>query len=121
MVRQQLTWLSYVYPVYLSCATTVLTLAIVTGAPMIGLEPRVYFLCVLMAIGPHILGHGSFNYAIKYFSATLLGLLSLTEPVGATIMAYVLFDELPGMLSFVGMAMTLGAVVIALYPSGNAN
>lgn len=116
VARQKMSWLAYVYPMYLSSAVTVLLLALVTGAPLLGFEPRVYFLCLLMAIGPHILGHGSFNYAVKYFSATFLGLLSLTEPIGATVMAYVLFDELPAVVSFVGMFLTLIGVCLALYP-----
>lgn len=118
LVRQQLSWLAYVYPVYLTCAITVMVLALATGAPLFQFEPRVYLICFLMAVGPHLLGHGSFNYAVKYFSATLLGLLALTEPIGATLMAFALFEELPGTLSFIGMGLTLAGVCLALYPFG---
>ena len=116
MTRQKLSWLAYVYPMYFSSALTVVFLALVTGTPLFGFSPKIYLLCAAMAIGPHILGHGSFNYAVKYFTATFLGLLSLTEPVGATALAFVLFDELPGTLSLIGMACTLVGVCVALYP-----
>ncbi len=116
VTRQKMSWLAYVYPMYVSSACTVLGLAFITGTPLFGFEVEIYILCGLMAIGPHILGHGSFNYAVKYFSATFLGLLSLSEPVGATFMAFVLFDELPGVVSTIGMVLTLAGVCIALYP-----
>ena len=116
VVRQKLFWLAYVYPMYLASAITVVSLALFNGAPLLGFEPRIYVLCLIMAIGPHILGHGSFNYAVKYFSATFLGLLSLTEPIGATIMAFALFDELPAFISILGMVLTLAGVCLALYP-----
>lgn len=114
--RQNLSWLAYVYPMYASSALTVLVLALATGTPLLGFPPKVYLLCAAMAMGPHILGHGSFNYAVKYFTATFLGLLSLTEPIGATMMAFVLFDELPSLFSMFGMALTLVGVCVALYP-----
>ncbi len=116
VTRQKMSWLSYVYPMYVTSALTVVGLALIMKAPLLGFEPRVYVICLLMAIGPHILGHGSFNYAVKFFSATYLGLLTLTEPVGATIMAYFLFEELPGMISIGGMVLTLAGVCLALYP-----
>ena len=40
----------------------------------------------------------------------LLGLLSLFEPVGASIAAFILFDETPGPLALLGMALVLVAV-----------
>ena len=114
--RQKVSWLAYVYPMYFSSAATLVALALMMDAPLWDFEPKIYMLCGLMAIGPHILGHGSFNYVVKYFSATLIGLLSLTEPIGATIMALVLFEELPGMFSITGMILTLAGVFLALYP-----
>lgn len=114
MKRQQLSWLAYVYPVYVSSAVTVFVLAMINNAPLLGLEPKVYLLCGLMAIFPHILGHGSFNYSVKYFTATFLGLASLTEPIGATAMAYVLFGEQPLLIAMVGMALALAGVIVAI-------
>ena len=116
VARQKVSWIVYVYPMYLSSAATVVSLALLTDMQLLGWEPRIYLLCTLMAIFPHILGHGSFNYAVKFFSATFLGLLSLTEPIGATVMAYVLFDELPAVISIFGMVLTLAGVCVALYP-----
>jgi drug/metabolite transporter (DMT)-like permease len=99
---------------YTVVAVVVLAIALVAGVPLLGLPPHIYLLCSLMALGPQIIGHGSFNYALKYFPAALLGLLSLTEPVGGSVLAYFLFDELPTAPGLLGMLVVLLAVAGAL-------
>jgi drug/metabolite transporter (DMT)-like permease len=61
-----------------------------------------------------VLGHGSFNYALQHLSAAIVGMLSLLEPVGASILAYLLFDEVPPALSIVGMVVVLAAVAVVV-------
>lgn len=119
VMRQHASWLAYVFTMYTVVAVVVLVIALVSEVPLLGFDARIYFLCALMALGPQILGHGSFNYALKYFPAALLGLLSLTEPVGGSVLAYFLFDELPTVLGFVGMAIVLLSVVGALLRRSN--
>ena len=116
VARQKISWLAYVFPLYLVACLSMLILALITRTPIWGFDMKIYGLCFVMAIFPQIFGHGSFNYAIKYIPAAILGLLALTEPIGSTIMAYVLFDEFPSTLSLFGMSITLSAVVFALYP-----
>lgn len=114
VVRQQIPWLAYVFPLYLAAAFTALVPALWLGVPLFGYSGRFYALCALMALGPQILGHGSFNYSVKYIPAAWLGLLSLMEPVGASLLAYVLFDEVPSGLSIIGMGLVLAAVAFAV-------
>lgn len=110
VVRQKTSWLAYVFPLYTVVAVTTWIAALVLGTPLFGYDARFYVLCLVMAFGPQIVGHGSFNYAIRYFPAALLGLLSLAEPVGASIAAYFLFDEVPGGLALAGMVVVIVAV-----------
>ena len=63
-----------------------------------------------MAIGPQIIGHGTFNYAVAYFPAALVSLLALLEPIGASLMAYVLFGEMPSLVAIAGMTLVLVAL-----------
>ncbi len=114
VVRQQTAWLPYVFLLYLAAALTALILALLLKTPLTGYSLRFYGLCALMALGPQILGHGAFNYSVKYLPAAWLGLLSLLEPVGASILAYVLFHEMPSPFSLLGMLLVLGAVGFAV-------
>ena len=114
VVRQDVSWWAYVPLLYTAAAASVLAAAWIRGTPLLGYSWRVYGLCVALALGPQVLGHGSFNYALQYLSAAVVGMLSLLEPVGASLLAYVLFDELPPPLSIVGMVIVLAAVGVVI-------
>lgn len=114
VVRRKTSWLAYVFPLYLVAAITIFVIAMALNTPLFGFSPAFYALCAAMAIGPQILGHGSFNYAVRYVTAAMLGLLSLIEPIGASILAYVLFDEVPTALALIGMLVVLSAISFAI-------
>ena len=116
VVRQRCSWLAYVFPLYVTVAVTTLVMAWVLGTPLLSYDWPVYGWCVLMALGPSLMGHGAFNYAVRYFPVAMLGTVSLLEPVGAAIMAYYLFDEAPGLLALAGMLLVLAGVTTAIRP-----
>ena len=118
VVRQKVSWLGYVGPLYLVVALTSACVLWIDGSPILGFDPRIYLLCLVMGLGPQIVGHGSFNYAVKYLSPTLLGLFGLMEPVGATLYAWILFSEVPSLLSFAGTGILLLSVGVALRATG---
>ena len=114
VVRRKVDWLAYVYPLYVVVACTCLAAAGIRGVGLFEYPRSFYGWCFLMALGPQVIGHGSFNYALAYMAAVLLGLLTLTEPVFASVFAYVLFDELPTWISMTGMALVLVGVGLAI-------
>ena len=113
-LRQGLSWSAYVMPLYALVAAGAVAAALATGAPLLGLSGQTYLLCLGMALGPQLLGHGSINFALRYVSPVLLSLLALLEPVGASLLAWGLFGEVPPPLALGGMALTLGGVALAL-------
>ena len=115
VVRQKVSWLAYVTPLYTVAAGTALVAAWWKGVPLFGYSWRFYGLCVGLALGPQVLGHGSFNYAIQHVSAAIVGMLALLEPVGASIFAYFLFDEVPPPPSILGMLIVLAAVAVVVW------
>ena len=120
VVRQRCSWLAYVFPLYVTVAATTLGMALMLGTPLLGYETAVYGWCAVMALGPSLMGHGAFNYAVRYFPVAFLGVISLLEPVGAAIMAYFLFDEAPGLLALGGMVLVLSGVAAAIRPTKKA-
>lgn len=110
-VRQRISFLAYLFPLYAAAAATTLAAALASGVPLVQPWP-VLGLCLLMALLPQLLGHGSYNYAVKYVPAALLGLLSLAEPVMASALALALFGEMPGPLALAGMALVLGSIAV---------
>lgn len=117
IVRRNTSWLGYVFPLYATVALTCLLVAGVRSEPLLGYSPRFYLLCALMAFGPQILGHGSLNYAVRYMPTALVGLTTLMEPVVASIVAYFLFLERPGLVAGTGMGIVLAAITFVFLPS----
>lgn len=120
LVRQRLSWLTYVFGLYTTVMIVVVGIAILGGAPFFGLEPRIYLICALIALLPQIIGHGSFNYAVKYFDAAFLGLLSLTEPVGGSLLAYFFFVERPSLLAALGLVIVLSGLSVGILAQRDA-
>jgi drug/metabolite transporter (DMT)-like permease len=111
-LRQKSTWIDYLFRVYFATAVTCVLLMVVLQVPLTLALPVV--LCGLaLAIGPQILGHGSMNFAVKYISPTILSTLILTEPVFATVLAFILFAELPLLMSIVAMFVILAGVLLS--------
>ena len=115
VVRQHRSWLAYVAPLYAVTALTTLSVALVRGTPLFGWPWYIYGLCILMALIPQLLGHGAFNYAIKYFPAATLGVASLAEPIGASALALGLFGEVPTLPGVAAMTVILVSVAFVLY------
>ena len=97
-------------------AATTLVIALLLNTPLWGFPPLFYVLCAGLALGPQVMGHGAFNYGIRYFSVALIGLMGLIEPVGASLLAYVIFDEVPSAVAMAGMLVVLVAIsFVVLY------
>lgn len=115
VVRQKVSWLAYVTPLYGTAAVTAVVVAVIKGVPLFGYSWTFYGLCAGLALGPQVLGHGSFNYALHYLPAAIIGTLALLEPVGASILAYALFGEVPPTGSILGMIVVLVAVAVVVW------
>ncbi len=112
VVRRRVSWGAYIYPLYVVVALVTLTAALVRGTPLWGYPIRFYLLCAAMAVGPQIIGHGAMNFGLRYFPAAYLGVLGLLEPVGASLLAVVLFGEQPGPIAVLGIAVVLLGVLV---------
>ncbi len=110
-LRQKSDWLNYVVRVYGATGLTCLAVALLSGSDF-RVEPVVWIAGIALALGPQVLGHGSMNYAVKFVAPTLLATLILTEPVFATILAIILFGEIPPWLTFPAMAIILSGVIL---------
>ena len=111
-VRQNRSWLGYVFPVYGYAAATCLAIMLIVEGIPTQLDPIVIWIGLALAVGPQLMGHGSLNYAVKYVSPTLLSTLILTEPVFATILAFFIIGELPVFLSIIAIIITLAGVML---------
>lgn len=112
-LRRRLSVLTYIWLVYTSAAVVLVVWAIATGQQFFGFPPYVYLFILGLAIGPQLLGHTAFNYALSSLSATYVAVAILGEPIGSTLLAFILFGETLAPLQFGGIVLLLSGIAIA--------
>ena len=65
------------------------------------------------ALIPQLIGHSTYNWALRYLSAAYVSIALLGEPIGTTILALFLLKEAPTILEIVGGILTLLGIYIA--------
>lgn len=111
--RQTIPVTTYAAIVYGWAAGVLLVACLLTGADLSGYDPTVWFAIAGLVVGPQLLGHTIFNTVLSTVSATVVAIVVLAEPVGATLLAWLLLDELPAPLFWVGAPLVLVGVAIA--------
>ncbi len=104
---------AYVSVVYGLAAVTLLGFTLVARQSLVGYPPRTYLWFVLLALVPQLLGHSTFNWALRYLSAAFVSITLLGEPIGSTILAYFLLNEVPSLLKIIGAILILTGIWIA--------
>ena len=112
-LRGRLSLLPYIWLVYGCGALILLATVILTGIPITGYSAQGYLWLVALALIPQLIGHSSFNYALKYLPATLVGIVNQLEPVLSAVAAIIVFQEIPGELQLLGSLAILAGVVLA--------
>ena len=106
-LRQSLDLVSYVTPVYASSAVTLALASLATGTSLWPYPRSELLLFLVIALVPMIFGHTVYNWTLKWLSAPLVSISLLGEPVGATILAYLLLEEVPSVLTLLGGVLAL--------------
>jgi drug/metabolite transporter (DMT)-like permease len=112
-LRSSVSILSYTFVVYGVSAVLLLIGVFATRQPMTGYSPTTYLWFLALAVVPQLIGHSSFNWALKYLKVTYVSVALLGEPIGATLLAYVLLHETPAFLEISGGIMILVGIYLA--------
>lgn len=112
-LRAHLPLWAYVGLVYGACWLSVGALALATGTSLAPTASGDWPLFVAIAVGPMLLGHTGFNWALRHVPAYVVSLVILAEPVGATLLAALLpgIAERPGASTLLGGAVVLVGLV----------
>ncbi|MFO8075048.1 MAG: DMT family transporter [Egibacteraceae bacterium] len=120
--RRRLPVSVYAAVVYAVAAVLLLAACLATGAPL-GLrgdgayDAATWAAIAALVAGPQLLGHTVFNGLLSTLSATAVAVAVLAEPVGAGLLAYVVFAEVPGALFIAAAPVVLAGVYLASTPS----
>jgi len=112
-LQRRLSLLAYVTPVYTAAAVFLVLFALVAGVPLAGYSAQTVIMCLLLALGPQLVGHSSINWALRYLSPAFVTITILGETVGSTVLAFVLLGELPPLVTLAGGALILAGIALA--------
>ncbi len=83
------------------------------GVSLSGYGAPAYLVALGMALGPQLLGHTSYNWSLKHVSPTFVAVVTLGEPVGSAILAWLFFGESFAMLQGTGFVLLLAGIYLA--------
>jgi drug/metabolite transporter (DMT)-like permease len=113
-LRERLPLLHYLITVYGASALCLGTAVLLAGQGFTGYGRLTWIMFFLLALFPSALGHSLVNYAIRHIESYRVNLSILVEPVVSTILAAILFAEIPGPRFYAGAALVLAGVLLAL-------
>lgn len=105
---------AYVLAVWATAALTLAGFAWAFHVALLGYSTRTFALLLLLALGPTLAGHGLVNASLRVLPAPTVGLFLLGEPVGATLLAFLVFGEHPGLWTVSGGVLVLLALAFVV-------
>ncbi len=115
-VRQTVGIWRYATGVYAVAAAALAVLAFVRSVPLTGFAGRDWAVFGAMAAGPMLIGHTGMNYALRHFRATTVNVAALGEPVGASVIAWLVpaINEVPAPVAIIGAVVVLLGIALSL-------
>lgn len=115
-VRQTVGIWRYVTAVYAVAAAVLAGVALARGARLTGFPTTDWAVFGAMAAGPMLVGHTGMNYALRHFRATTVNVAALGEPVGASVIAWVVpaIHEVPAVTTLFGGLLVLLGITLSL-------
>ncbi len=102
----------YIALVYGTAAVVCLLIVAAARLPLLGYAPMTYVWMSLVAIFPQLIGHSSFNWALRYLPTAVVTVTTLGEPIGSTVLAYLILGEIPGWIKLLGGGLILTGIAI---------
>ncbi|NMB25123.1 MAG: DMT family transporter [Firmicutes bacterium] len=113
-LRQHLDILPYLLVVYSSSMVVVAILSLATGTPLTISSPKSFVHLLALGLISTALGHGIFNWALKYVKASAVSLVMLASPVAETVWVYFFLGQVPAVTSIIGGIIVIIGTVLAM-------
>ncbi len=114
-VRARVETVRYLFAVSVIATLTVSIIVLVLGSDIGRVHGAGWLWIVLLAIGPGIAGHGLVAWAQPRVDASVTSLLIQFEPVGASVVAWIVLDERISAAQGIAMVVVVGALGVLAY------
>ena len=113
-VRRKVSLFPYVWILFGIGGILGLLFTLATRTPILGHSATGYFWLIMLTLIPQLIGHSGYNFALRYFTATLTSLSSQLITITATIVAFFIFAEVPTVSDIIGSTVIGIGVIIAI-------
>jgi len=120
-LRQRIPLLAYAFVVYVTATGVLLLYALVLRESLVpvGDVPREMILFLAMALIPQIGGHTLYNWSLRWVPAPVVSLSLVGEPIGSSLLAWLLLNQVPGIAVGIGGALALAGIYLTAMGQGN--
>lgn len=112
-LRARVSLTAYIWLAYAAAAVLLAAAALANGVSFLTLPASAWMAMFALALGPQLLGHSIFNWALRRLSATFVAVAILGEPIGSALLAWLLFGEKFSAPQFAGFALLLCGIFVA--------
>ncbi len=115
-VRAMISLIPYIFLVYGVSAIALIIMMFAAGESPRGYPAQTYGWIFLLALFPQLIGHSTYNWALKYLPASFVAVTTLAEPVGSAVLAYLILSETPTRGVLIGGILILIGIYLAAKP-----
>ena len=113
-VRQTVSTLTYATACYAVAGLLLLVVCVAAGLPLFGYSAGTWWALVGLVAGAQLLGHTLINRVLRTLSATVVSVAILFEVLGAVVLAWLWFGEVPPAAALPAAVLMLGGVVLVI-------
>ena len=104
---------AYIWLAYGAAALFLLLACRAGGVPVAGYAVPAYVAALALALVPQLLGHTAYNWSLRYVSPTFVAVVTLGEPVGSALLAWLFFGESFAPAQAAGFVLLLAGIYLA--------
>ncbi|HEU4962312.1 MAG TPA: DMT family transporter [Bacilli bacterium] len=113
-LRGTMSSLVYSLWVYVFAVLVMFLYCLWEGYSLVSYPGKEWLLFILLAVVPTVFGHTLFNWLLKYVNAATISMAILGEPIGATILAYLLLGEGVTVSQWIGGGIIMSGIWLFL-------
>jgi len=106
-LRERISTISYISLVYTIAAVFVVFLSIFLQTSLFNVDGSDFFLLLLIALIPQVVGHSMINAALGSLPAAVVSISLMGEPVGSALLALLFLNEVPTTAEWLGFVVIL--------------
>jgi drug/metabolite transporter (DMT)-like permease len=112
-LRKTINLWPYTLLVYSIASIVLLLLCLLYKYPLSGFSIQSFIWLILLAIVPQILGHTTLNWVLGFIPAAFVSIALLGEPVGSSLLAWLLLKESPSLIEIIGGMLILIGIILS--------